>query len=177
MPRAPTNRAVLRDATRAAHGAAEARWVWQGRFRSRGAYGDWLRRLLRAHCTLGLPAAQVLGDAHQERLRIRALRSDLGLSGAGARGPEPLDLGTAWGVAYALNGSALGASSLLTSGAVSRDWPQAYLRVLRDYARGGGLRAFFDDLDAASVPRAQMVQGAQAVFACLAEAEEAAVPF
>lgn len=162
------NRAALKTATRRAHCAAEARWVGQTGFAGRHGYEGWLGVLHAAHSSLGRQAAAVLNDPklqQAEQWRIAALESDL----PGARQvvqaarPNP-NRSYAWGVLYALNGSALGASSLLKSGAVPLSWPRSYLETLRRFAVSGDLATFFRQLDQAPLETALAVAGAHAVF-------------
>lgn len=70
----------------------------------------------------------------------------------------------AWGVAYALAGSSLGAASILASGTFDPAWPRRYLCAARDYARSGALRRDFAALEAAGPEIAQAREGALAVF-------------
>ena len=125
--------------------------------------------MYRAHCGLGLAAAERSGlpsALREEQARIAALERDL--APAAPPGPAPLlSRDAAWGVLYALNGSALGATVLLRETA-GDERPSAYLTVMRDYARSGELRAFFDTLNHAPLELSGAAQGAAAVFADLA---------
>lgn len=168
------NRHFLKAATRTAHERAETNWVTQGRFEDRAAYTAWLSAMAEVHATLGARAARCLDDPtwrDEEQRRLLAIEADLAV-------PIPVcEFGCdrsgswAWGVAYALNGSAMGASVLLKSGAVAPDWPCSYLTVLRDYATSGRLQSFFRDLEGLRIDLDQASAGARDVFAALARAK------
>lgn len=166
MSEATDNRGYLKAATHRAHERAETRWTVSGRFRDASAYIDWLRVMERSHRRLGLNAAAcAYPHALQvEQIRISALGSDLGGGQGAPVTVAKISQSWAWGVLYALNGSALGASILLKSGAVPNAWPSAYLRVMRDYATSGGLVAFMRSLQQQALDLPQAANGADAVF-------------
>jgi len=70
-------------------------------------------------------------------------------------------------VVNVVNGSAWGASQVLKSGALGADWPRAYLQEMRGFATSGQLKGFFERLNAAPVPPADLAEGANAVFSFL----------
>ncbi len=163
----PSNRAVLKAATKRAHMRAEATWTENGRFKHISHYRAWLQGLQAVHAGLGQAAAQVLGDTVQiaeEGRRAEALEEDLSERACSDGSQRQTTESWAHGVCYALNGSAIGASMLLKSGAIPDHWPQSYLRVMANYASSGGLKAFFDQLESSDLEMARAVEGAQAVF-------------
>ena len=172
------NRHFLKAATRTAHERAEASWVTEGHFTDRAAYTAWLTAMAEVHATLGAWAARQLDDSKwrdEEQRRLSALEADLSV-------PLPVHHyrfdrtdSWAWGVAYALNGSAMGASVLLKTGAVGADWPRQYLTTLRDYATSGRLHGFFSALQDQAMDRDQAGRGARDVFAALARARPVGV--
>ncbi len=168
-----SNRHHLRDAVGTNHAMAEQAWMADGKFSSPEKYEDFLRALLIAHLSLGLPAAlhrRCVSELGLERERIFALRKDLGLKVDVI--PEGLILSNsyAWGVAYVLNGSCLGAAVLLKSGAIEPAWPSAYLRTSQSCVSSGRLGAFFRALNAFPLHRPDAVAGARDVFTVLSEA-------
>lgn len=168
------NRHLLKTAIRTAHERAEAGWVTEGRFADRAAYTAWLTAMAGAHVALGGPAARLLRDPewrNEERARLSALKTDLSVALPVHEYSHGRSDSWAWGVAYALNGSAMGASVLLKSGAVSSGWPRRYLTVLRDYATSGRLHGFFRDLEGLRMDLDEASAGARDVFAALAPAK------
>lgn len=164
-------RAHLLWRTRRAHEKAEAvHWSPEG-FRGRSGYIAFLRAMLGAHTALGVPSARVrrCSDSEErETFLIEQLFVDLGGivdTGVLARDGAPrMGEDFAWGVAYALSGSALGAVAILRSGHVLGDWPVNYLDAARRYASTGLLRRLFDDLDAFQPDLSDATAGALAVF-------------
>ena len=168
-----SNRDALREATRCAHDRAEE--VWTPDLMARDRLAPFLTRMFKLHEDLGLPAAlrcDVDGAESLERSRISALAQDLGVS-VGTR-PSRADWSPsgdeAWGVLYALNGSALGATALLRSR--DPETAPAYLRLMRDYARSGALGAFFKRLNAQDLDLERAGAGATRVFAAMMETDE-----
>lgn len=163
------NRDYLRKATQSAHQNAETGWTRNGRFAGLTIYRQWLERMLRAHQTLGLPACLALGghaEWAREQRRIACLRADLGLGSARPDEIADMSRDLGWGVAYALNGSAIGATRLIKPGITPDDWPGSYLHEMADYAKSGALWAFFRALDGATPDLAEATRGAFRVFAC-----------
>lgn len=166
-----SNRDRLRHATRDAHITTERLWLPHGRFTDRVNYTEWLFALWRVHNQLGRAATEALPNARfaaEEGTRRAALKQDLELDAAAVRsGPKAPSSGWAWGVLYALNGSALGASGLLRSGGLAADWPSSYLQTMQTYAKSGELRTFFDQLNDESSRPDAMIDGANEVFQAL----------
>ena len=165
-----SNRLFLKGATSRAHDLAENRWVKDGRFVDLSGYLEWLKVMLGVHCSLGLPAACHLGHqawADEESARLTAISRDLGCAVPGK--PAARDISTSWafGVLYALNGSALGAATLLKGGGVSDAWPRSYLTVMSRYAKTGGVSSFFRQLNGEGICLSEADEGADAVFAQL----------
>ncbi|WP_436399326.1 biliverdin-producing heme oxygenase [Roseobacter sp. S98] len=161
------HRDVLREATQAAHSAAENVWFGEGHFASLPDYRAWLTRMLEVHETLGLAAATAVSPdlfLPQETARCVALRRDLDLEPVGAGPDRAMPDSHAWGVLYALNGSALGASHIHREVSGTRDWPLRYLAEMRTYATSGGVKEFFDRLNAAGLDTARALDGALDVF-------------
>lgn len=168
-----TNRDALRQATRDIHTAAEHRWLPSGRFDHQDTYRDWLHGLWDTHNVHGRLAAEALPQfdfAIQEKTRRDALSRDIGRTIDPIRlGQGAISSGWAWGVLYALNGSALGASGLLKSGSIADQWPASYLMTMQAYVRSGALKTFFDVLNAQTDPLTDMIVGATAVFQSLTQ--------
>lgn len=168
-------RAALRDLTASMHKDAEAvHWSSSG-FGGSSDYRRFLDAMRSAHRVLGMPAARCRSDASgaaREQGLIMCLSADLGLPSTGAdRGLHSgMRRDFAWGVAYALSGSALGAASILASGTLRPRWPQRYLTAQRHFARSGGARRFFDALNAAAPDIDEALEGAKAVFQIIASA-------
>ena len=170
------NRRVLQQATRHAHDQAEDSWGFMGH--DAFAMGKFLQAMLNLHISFGLPAALRLGQAHlldRETARLAALRCDLKIP---SKTPVPVArpwrrADEAWGILYALNGSAMGATALLrTQGGEGR--PQAYLSLMQDYAQSGALGAFFRDLNRQTLDQAAAIAGARSVFDAMTQREKAA---
>lgn len=171
-----TNRRYLKDATQRQHASAESSWTQNGRFLSRADYEGWLKAIWAAHCQLGHPAALTCGGQTgcvTEQARIDALRDDLGLSDAANPNASPCSTSWAYGVQYALNGSAIGAATLLKAGAVPLSWPTQYLQTMRTYATSGQLGQFFAQLDHAVLSLPVAARGASAVFGAITRAPNA----
>gem|GEM_PF-3672755 len=77
---------------------------------------------------------------------------------------DEMSVGYAWGVRYALGGSALGAAVLLRSGHLPQGWPRRYLSAQAAQARSGQVRKLFDIINRATFPLNPAVEGANAVF-------------
>lgn len=170
MNTAVNNRQFLKDATRAEHVATEASWMTQGHFADRAEYDAWLAAMMAVHTSHGFAAARVLGRAEwveDEHIRHAALVADLSRNIYTSQGSPMATTSWAWGVAYCLNGSALGASVLLKSDALAPSWPRAYLAAMKGFAAQGGLKRFFDALDGQSIDRSEAARGAADVFAAL----------
>lgn len=135
-------------------------------FATRRSYDAFLRTLLIAHQSLGFPSAKRRSpDAEsEERDRISALKEDLGKGTTiNCERTVPND-SYGLGVAYVLNGSCLGAASLLAKGAIHADWPSAYLRLSGAFAKSGRLGAFFRELNASDIELEDAILGANDVF-------------
>ena len=166
-PTTISNRLLLKQATRAAHARAEARFVGPHGFRDHTAYACWLTAMMDVHMTVGLPAATVLDDAvllTREDKRIRSLAHDLGVPVTRGQSIPDRSMSWAWGVQYVLQGSALGASMLLKSGTIRPEWPRAYLREMQHFATCGGLKQFFAALESNTIDPAEAIQGAKEAF-------------
>ncbi len=161
------NRAYLKAATQQAHDEAEQHWAPGNLFVDKAVYFQWLSVLMEVHHTLGQPAAHALScEAYieAEAARRAALCEDLGDMAAGSAESVQRGGGHAWGVLYALNGSAIGASVLLKSGRIPGDWPTSYLLCMQEFARSKALKTFFAELDAQSFDMDDARCGAERVF-------------
>lgn len=175
-----SNRQQLRDATQRQHARAENSWTRDGRFETLGDYCGWLEALWSVHHTLGQAAVKTSGEhmaAQAEQARVDALCLDLGRPVPDA----PFDRSArsdswALGVQYALNGSAIGAATLLKSNVIPPDWPTQYLQTMRDYARSGQLARFFVQLDQATLHLPDATIGAAAVFDAITREKCIALP-
>ena len=160
-------RGDLRQMTADVHANLETRWFGTGGFTSRSHYEEFLRQAFGVHRDLGLPAAQVWGDEDAvtgERARIAHLASDLGAKPDHRGDRRTMTESYAWGVAYVLNGSCLGASVMLKRGDIPDDWPSRYFAHGRTYVQNGGLKRFFEKLNAAPIDPGAASQGANACF-------------
>jgi heme oxygenase len=161
-------RETLKQATREAHLQAEAVWMGDAGFEALEDYRAWLHALKRAHAHLGLAAARQVRNPSfvtLEQDRLSALAGDLGQRIKPEQiEPTLLTESQAWGVLYALNGSALGGSVLLKAGHTAPDWPTAYLQTMQAYARSGALAQFFRNLEAVDIVHSEAVSGAKLVF-------------
>lgn len=171
-----SNRQYLRAMTSAAHDKAEARWFSRGQFASRESYQHWLRSMHRVHSTLGAHAVQhehLTPYSAMEYERAQALSVDLDIpeKPAFAVTLEQPSSAWPWGVLYALNGSSIGASTLLKSGQIMAEWPNQYLQVMTRFATSGALGTFFAELDSRELNLSDCVSGATAVFSALAADE------
>ncbi|MEO0361925.1 MAG: hypothetical protein AAF322_12500 [Pseudomonadota bacterium] len=170
-------RDTLRRSTAEIHAEAEALF-WSGdRFASADAYRRFLWAMREAHVRFGLPAATLLdgdrGAAREARL-IALLDDDLDRAGSPPAATPAMEEARAWGAAYALSGSALGAATILKTGGAPEGCAAAYLRAQAAAARGGETRRFFDALDArgptTEAARRAAVEAASAVFAAIIDA-------
>lgn len=161
-----STRVLLKEATQSAHDMADATWGQASTFADAARYRAWLSRLRAAHARYGLAAATALGaaDAMEEQARLRCLQSDLGEAGAPAKAAPAPSSDWAWGVCYALNGSALGASVMVKSYNVPERDGTRYLWHMRSYARGGQLGSFFGRLNACDLSVEDAAVGACMVF-------------
>lgn len=165
------NRTALRRATRQMHASAEASWA--GADQGGIPIPVFLSRMLHVHACFGLSAAQLTGATdlvEHERRRLFALAQDLDLrpQSAAPSGEEyVLSRDAAWGVLYALNGSALGATVLMRDATNGAARSSAYLGLMRDFAKSGALAGFFRLLNAQDLNQNRAVDGAHAVFAAL----------
>lgn len=167
QPAAVSLRAQLYRLTCDAHAQSEQFWAPSGVLETRWHYNMFLRQLHKAHCTLGLPAAHALADAdaiQEETYRIAGLAVDL--NGHVDHGPTHAKLGMseAWGVAYVLNGSSLGAAMMLKSRSIPEDWPADYMSRSAAFAKSGRLKAFFDGLNSAEIDILKTAAGAKRCF-------------
>lgn len=162
----PSTRSVLRSATQSLHDRIEAIWTSDAQFTSLATYRPFLTALLHSHATLGYPAAVARADPIEislEKGRIAALCDDLDCEAPDTDLEMTQD--EAWGVGYVLNGSALGADMLLRHGKLGADWPKSYLKLGQKYVKSGGLRRFFDALNAGTFGEADLCKGAARTFA------------
>ncbi|QBF30665.1 hypothetical protein [Thalassococcus sp. S3] len=166
LTRSLKNREQLQVSTRCPHIQLEAE-VWPaGGFSGKAHYVRLLEALRSAHLEVGLRAALGRADrqaADHEYAALRCLDQDLGPTSRSA-GKRPLSEAEAWGVSYVLIGSTAGAKTILNSESMKPEWPQAYLEYQRDFARSGGLRRFFDALDAATIDLARTKAAAIHLF-------------
>ncbi|MCH2163930.1 MAG: hypothetical protein MK098_04655 [Marinovum sp.] len=172
-----SNRHQLKTLTKERHSRTETTWFAGGRFEGQGHYIEWLGAMLDVHCDLGLRAATRLGrqdDLTQEHLRFACLTKDLKRDGSPLTAESDETESWAWGVQYALNGSALGAGVLLKHDVSHHDWPIAYLQCMTGFAKSGALKRFFDDLDAQDLQMTDACAGALAVFDALAVTKRSA---
>ena len=159
-----SNRQALRDATRNTHDQAEA--FWSAPPGASFPIRRFLKAMLRLHHTLGHPAAIASCFDHAEDIeqrRIEALLRDLG-----GCVPDPAKSHTpnsdaAWGVLYALNGSAMGAGVLLKE-QPDADTPAEYLNLMSTYAKSGQLGAFYKALNRQVLDQSAAEEGARLVF-------------
>lgn len=165
-----SNRALLKRATSGAHRSVESAWFPSAGFQGFDGYREWLLALYKVHNTLGQSAAHTLGRENwivEESARMACLVRDTGLQPQAA---PPAKLGSeswAWGVLYAINGSALGGAVLLRDPSLHESWPKAYLKELGAFAKSGGVKSFFDELNKNSITARDAINGALAVFATL----------
>ena len=162
-----TIRAKLRFLTAQAHADLESLWSVSDGFASKAVYMRFLERAWRVHRGLGQAAATVWGDADAldvERERIACLAEDLGGRSASCPSQPGLSVGYAWGVAYVLNGSSLGASIMLKRGDIPRDWPDRYFQHGRQFVQTGQLKRFMDRLNSADIDLTDATRGARACF-------------
>lgn len=165
------NRQRLKAATLQAHARTEAAWFGRAAFADLATYRHWLSAMQQVHLGLGVDAAHALGDG-AEAARLAALDTDLGNCPQAEHVPQSAPPSWAWGVQYAINGSALGASILMKSAALQPDWPTAYLETMRSYATSGALNAFFQTLNAQDLDHVQATEGATQVFTLLERAHQ-----
>lgn len=167
-----TTRFHLRDATSMDHAAAEAVHYAHQKFADKNAYFDYLTSLYAAHLTLGLPAAQLRQDVGEEayhQTHVGLICEDLGHTPRPESACDPVrSLGEAWGISYALIGSALGATAVLRDLGSSSDWPTAYLDASARFAKSRGVATFFAALNAANPDPDEATFGARRVFARIA---------
>jgi heme oxygenase len=158
----------LKAATRDAHRKAEARWTDNGSFADRYSYDGWLKTMYVVHASLGQAAALTgcWSDAvEEEKFRLSCLAQDIGFSGNSSNtSSHELSPDEAWGVLYALNGSALGAQILLSEKSFVPEWPVAYLDAMRRFAKSGSLFTFFANLEIADIDTGSAIAGAKKVF-------------
>lgn len=165
------NRHALRDATKTAHDAAEASWTQA--LTTRSDEDGLLLAMQALHTSYGLPAAACSGldgAVAQELRRLSALNADLhAVVPLRIDCQPPADRGAdhAWGVLYALNGSAMGAAMMLRQGGLMADRNPAYMVLMHDFAKSGALGAFFRTLNARKLSLAEASSGARDVFAAM----------
>ena len=160
-------RMQVREETRELHDALDSEWWTSRGFASKQRYLAFLRAAQEAHSRFGIAAASARADGSDriEQARRLALILDLEEETPQAMPDcDGVDISFAWGVGYALNGSALGASKILKSGDLDQDWPRRYLELGQRFARSGAVRKFFDDLNVQTLERDKMINGATAVF-------------
>ena len=158
----------LKRDTRKLHDRLEAMWTREDKFASHGHYIAFLKAILEAHVTVGVAAAQrtgVGGAVALEHDRIAALCDDLGCGPRVPNTAQDLAFGYAWGVGYVLNGSTIGAASIMKSGFLEPGWPRCYMALGQSYAKAGGVAAYFEQLDTLEADRGSVLQGALETFA------------
>ena len=167
-----SNRIRLRSAIHSNHLRAENIWVPDGKFTTLEHYETFLEALLFAHKNYGLPAARARTDADdidEENGRIIALSQDLCITDGRPPSIRAMSESYAWGVSYVLNGSALGAATMLKTGYIHANWPHRYMNTARAYATSGRLARFFQDLDYSDINIDDATRGASMVFSQLAK--------
>lgn len=167
-----STREALRGATRDIHVATEKRWLPHGVFEDLEGYLAWLSALAAIHAGRGAAAAKRLDQAwitDEEDKRYIAIVADLGHQSLDKTVEQKMNTSEAWGVLYVLNGSALGAVSLLRSDALSPQWPKAYLNQMKSFASSGLLKRFFCELEAAPIDTNAAIKGAKATFAAIGD--------
>lgn len=172
-PGAPL-RSTLRALTSLAHAQTEQAWTTPGGFATRASYAAFLTRAFHVHATLGRSAVQLWGEAEDrstEQARLHCLQADLNCPPLPCAAPGALSLGQAWGVAYVLNGSCLGAASMTRNGTLRQSWPARYMDHGSAFVRSGALRRFFERLNAAPIDPDQAIAGAQRCFAAFTAPE------
>lgn len=125
------------------------------------------------HRDFGLPAARnsgMAGAVEMEHQRMAALCRDLQHPVPTAC-PTDMTADTAWGVLYALNGSALGAAALMRPGGALTGQASDYLEQMRGYAQSGELGRFIRLLNAQTLDMRCASAGADAVFAAMSRHE------
>jgi heme oxygenase len=119
---------------------------------------------------MGLAAAVARCSAAgwlEETRRINALECDLDqLPKNDAVPTQSMCPHYAWGVGYVLNGSCVGAATLIKNRTIPRDWPIAYLRLGSAFTLCGGVKEYFDQLDSCDLNAPSVVHGALETFAC-----------
>lgn len=172
-------RHYLRRSTAPDHARAEA-VHWTGSdFRDRAGYERYLNALQQAHLVWGCGAAQVLDqpdEAARHEVYAGLIAEDCRSDPPGATTPASMSRDMAWGVTYALVGSALGASMILRKLLQAHDWPMAYLKASHAHATSGGVLRIFDALDASGADRNRARQGACALFRVIETHEGEASP-
>ena len=167
------NRQALRVSTQKMHMLSEQRWA--DIFEHPQGVRHFLVAMRVLHRTFGVEAARCMDQpeaADLEQQRLDALDADLQDT---SDTPAPLAASRgwtrdeAWGVLYALNGSALGATALLRPGAALAGQGSSYLELMRDYARSGALGAFIRALDGEMLDLPRATAGADAVFAAMSQ--------
>lgn len=165
-----STRQYLKEQTATVHGLTEALFWSSDGFADKPSYIYFLAKMLKAHLRLGRPAAQSVGDrqtvAHEAAL-ISALGKDLGCAALTPDTCRHMDSSFAWGVRYALDGSAIGAAFILKSPGFSPNWPHAYLAQAKAHLKTGGTKRCFEALNAATVDPDRAAEGARAVFQSL----------
>lgn len=168
---ASSPRFLLRDMTASDHARAEAVHYQDQKFADQEAYFRYLACLYRAHKELGSAAAKQRNDPeeHAHHNQCAALIcSDLGQRLGSATTVIQLSEDQAWGVSYALIGSALGATTILRAMHEQVDWPIDYLKATVAFAKSKGVAQFFGDLNAAAPEPDQAAAGARLVFDIIA---------
>ena len=165
-------RTKLRRLTAQIHVDLETLWSFSNGFSSQEMYLRFLTQAFHVHTGLGQAAAPIWGDVDAqaiERARIDCLIDDLdGLHLPAACVPDLSD-SQAWGVAYVLNGSCLGASVMLKRGDIPQDWPSSYLAHGRDFVHSGQFQMFMERLNRADIELHGATLGARTCFKAFAE--------
>jgi len=167
------NRHILRDATQKVHSLSEQRWA--AIFDQHQGLQRFLCAMHNLHITFGIQAAKSTRQPHAidlEQHRLKALNTDLfdcRFASEPMSATMPIGRDQAWGILYALNGSALGATSLLRPGAALAQEPSLYLGLMRDYVQSGGLGRFIRALNSEPLNLPKAISGANMVFAAMSQ--------
>lgn len=165
-----SGRVILKARTDPSHRRTEALFWGAAGFRDRSGYDRFLVAMEAAHRRYGAPAARRLeayGVLQDEPRLLSALAADRAERASPPRAlsnPAGLCDSAAWGAAYALAGSALGAATMLRSPSLRPGWPRRYLTASAARARDGSVRRAFAAMEAAAPDWEQAAAGALAVF-------------
>lgn len=160
------NRRLLKKATSQIHQLTEDKWFSAGKFNHLELYLNWLKVMHSVHSQLGGPAAISIGDAvlvTLENQRITNLNNDLGIK-FHQNVNVTFTPSFSWGVLYSISGSALGASVLIKEVTQHANWPTNYINDINRFAKSGGVKHFFENLNRTKLNIKEARKGAAAVF-------------